>query len=368
MTDYQRRLQRMLNAVHMKPVDKIPVSYNGPAYLAKEMGLTIGEYVSDFKKATDAAVAFLRKHPGIDSIHSPIIDPRCLSLLWLSPVLMPGIDLPEDELWQVIEKETMTEDDYEIILKEGFGPWSAQIMKDRLGDPLSKMEPFFRYEKVCYQRIHEAGYPVMNPVSSATPFEHLCGGRTLMNFFVDLVDDPEYILEVSEKIMEHDLASLKQTLTENQPISLWIGGWRSAPELLSHDTWMEFVWPNLKKAITTTVDMGAIPILHFDSCWNRELEILKELPPRKCILMLDGSTDIHLAREILDDRMCIMGDVPAQMLAFGTEDDVYRYATGLIRDIGPKTGYIVSSGCDVPLNARPENVAAMIQAACDYAV
>ena len=131
---------------------------------------------------------------------------------------------------------------------------------------------------------------------------------------------------------------------------------------------MEFVWPNLKKAILTTAKSGTIPILHFDSCWNRELETLKELPTRTCILMLDGSTDIRMVREILDDWMCLMRDVPAQLLAFGSENDVYTYVTKLIRDVGPQTGLIVSSGCDVPLNAKPETVAAMICAAKEYHV
>lgn len=78
--------------------------------------------------------------------------------------------------------------------------------------------------------------------------------------------------------------------------------------------------------------------------------------------MLDGSTDIRKAREILDDRMCLMGDVPSRMLAFSDANEVYNYVTKLIDDVGPKTGLIVSSGCDCPLNAKDENVDAMIEA------
>ena len=38
----------------------------------------------------------------------------------------------------------------------------------------------------------------------------------------------------------------------------------------------------------------------------------------------------------------------------------------LIDDVGPKTGLIVCSGCDIPFNAKYENVKAMVDAAADY--
>ena len=363
---YNARLQRTLNAIHMEPVDKIPFSYNGPAYLAHEMGLTLKEYHSDYARATDAVLGFLQRHPQIDTIHTPINCPYGLVTLWLSPVKVPGKELPEDELWQMDEQEIVTYEDYVTILKEGFGPWVQRVMKERLGDPVGQMGPYLQYQPITVRRLAEAGLPVMNTGSSATPFEHMCGGRTLMNFFIDLVEEPELIKQVLDKVMEYDLSSFERQLAANHPLGVWIGGWRGAPELLSHDTWMEFVWPYLKKMILTAIDYGTLPILHFDSCWDKELETLRELPPRKCLLMLDGSTDIRLARKVLDDRMCLMGDVPARLLAFGTPSEVYGYVTRLIDDVGPRTGLIVSSGCDTPFNARPENVAAMIQATQDY--
>jgi uroporphyrinogen-III decarboxylase len=54
-----------------------------------------------------------------------------------------------------------------------------------------------------------------------------------------------------------------------------------------------------------------------------------------------------------------MGDVHAAMLALGTPDQVTEYCQGLIGKIGP-TGYIMAQGCDIPPDAKPENVAALI--------
>ena len=105
MALYDQNLQRTLNAVRMEKVDKIPYSFNGPAYMAKRQGLTTAEFLSNPKKATQAAIDFCKAHPGVDSIHSPTMNAYTLPILWLSEVKVPGVDLPDDELWQLHEQE-----------------------------------------------------------------------------------------------------------------------------------------------------------------------------------------------------------------------------------------------------------------------
>lgn len=366
---YEARLNRTLNAIAMKPVDKIPLSYNGPAYMARESGLTMAEYVHDFSKATQAAVDFCHRHPCIDSMHTPLIMPRTMSGLWMSPCRLPGEELGEDELWQLEEQETIRFEDYEDILKEGWDSWSARALKERLGDPMSAIGPFLAAQPMAFRRLkEECGVPVLNPGNAGAPFENLCGGRTLMRFFVDILEEPELVKAVLDNVMDSARRRYIAELEASRPLGVWVGGWRAAPELMGHDMWMEFAWPYIREMVEITVAHGAIPILHFDSCWDRELETLKELPARTCLLMLDGTTDIRKARHVLGDHMCILGDVPSHLMAFGSEDDVYRYTAKLIDDVGPKTGLMVSSGCDVPLNARPENVRAMMQAVEDYSL
>ncbi|MBQ4045271.1 MAG: hypothetical protein II627_02385 [Lachnospiraceae bacterium] len=72
-----------------------------------------------------------------------------------------------------------------------------------------------------------------------------------------------------------------------------------------------------------------------------------------------------LAKEIVGDNICIMGDVPAEMLAFSKPEKVYDYVTKLLKTMGP-VGYMVCSGCDVPFNARLENVQMMAKARDDF--
>ena len=107
---------------------------------------------------------------------------------------------------------------------------------------------------------------------------------------------------------------------------------------------------------------GAKSYLHFDGDWSRDLEFFKELPKGSAVFASDHGTDLYKARRVLDGHLCVMGDVPAAMLAMGTPDEVYAYCLKLIRDLGP-SGFILSQGCDIPPNAKVENVAAMMAAA-----
>ena len=69
-------------------------------------------------------------------------------------------------------------------------------------------------------------------------------------------------------------------------------------------------------------------------------------------------TDIFNAKKVIGDHCCLMGDVPATLLAFGTVDEVKDYCNKLKKEVGPN-GFILSSGCDAPYNAKLENLQAM---------
>ena len=112
--------------------------------------------------------------------------------------------------------------------------------------------------------------------------------------------------------------------------------------------------------VAAVLDEGAIPVLHFDANWDRDIERLLELPQGRCVLSLDGKTDIFRAKQILRGHMCLMGDVPAAMFSLGTVDEVKAYCERLLTEVGPD-GFILSSGCDVPVDAKYENVKAMVE-------
>lgn len=351
----------------MEKVDKIPFSLNGCVYVAKRQGVSVADFLNNYDLAAQTTIDFIKDHPGVDSVHSATMATECLTMLWNSKIKRPGEDLPADETWQVAEQELMSFEDYETIIKDGYEPWYMDYMINKIGNPFPGLEKFAAYVPTAAAKLKEIGIPLMNYTNTPTPIEGFCGGRTLMNFFMDIMEEPDTVKKAMDEAFKHTLKNY-EALLATKPLSVWCGGWRAAPALMGHENFMRFVWPYMEKLILMTIEAGTLPVLHFDSCWESELETIKTLPAKKCLLMLDGTTDMRKARAVLDDRMALMGDVPATMLAFGTADECYNYTKKLIDDVGPKTGLIVSSGCDLPPNAKHENVDAMIQATVDYVV
>ena len=109
-----------------------------------------------------------------------------------------------------------------------------------------------------------------------------------------------------------------------------------------------------------------IPVFHVDTDWGRDLGNFLQLPKRKFVLELDGETDIFRAKEILNGHACLSGDVPASLLSLGTPDEVDEYCKKLITVIGKDGGFILRPGCTMPMNAKHENVKAMLESVKKY--
>lgn len=363
---YEERLERIKAAVALEPVDKIPAISGSIAFSAAATGVKMSDYLSSMEINCTANIKATELIGNIDGAQAAIYTAEQLPPLWLSRVKVAGKELSDNELWQIEERELIRQSDYDEILDGGFGPWYVKYLKERLDYDLSRMQPFLDYMPTAVGRMTEAGYPVINGGAWCSPFEMICGGRSLAIFLMDdLLEIPDKVEAVFDRIQEFNLARYEDTLKSgHKPFGVWVGGWRGTPETLSTAMFERFSWKYMREIIRLLIDYDVVPILHLDACWNRGLEYFKEFPAGKCIMALDGKTDIVRAKEVVGDRMCIMGDVPAELLAFAAPEKVYDYTMNVIKKVGP-VGYMVCSGCDIPFNARLENVRMMYQASAD---
>ena len=184
-------------------------------------------------------------------------------------------------------------------------------------------------------------------------------------FFLDLYKIPDKV-QAAMDVAFPDIVrmSIGSSKMSGLP-GVWLGGWRSASALLAPKLWNRFVWPYFAKIADAVVEAGLIPILHLDQDWTRDLARLTELPPKKCLLNPDGMTDIRKFKELVGDRMAVMGDVPAALFASGCPEDIRSYVRDLVRDIGP-TGLLLCPGCDAPINTKPENMEAFVAAGREF--
>lgn len=365
---YDERMARVKKAIALEPVDRIPMLAGGPAFYPHYQGVKLSDYITDMKLNCDVNIKAAQDF-NVDGTQAQIFSPETFPTLWFSNPKVPGRELTDDELWQIDEQELITQDDYDIILDIGWNEWKKQFLAKEFPHYDERTKPFFDYIPESLERMHGAGFPTIAETIFTSPFEHLCGGRTLAAFLMDdIMEIPEKVMDVFEVIQKEEMAEYR-AMCENpatKPTGVWVGGWRGTPSMLNRDMFEEFSWKYLKAITELCIEYDVIPVFHLDSDWDNGLDFFRQLEPKKVIMALDGKTDIYKAKETVGDMMCIMGDVPAEMLAFGKPGDVYNYSTKLIREIGP-TGFVLCSGCDIPFNANPDNVFEMKKAVDDTA-
>lgn len=133
--------------------------------------------------------------------------------------------------------------------------------------------------------------------------------------------------------------------------------------LISPKMFETFAFPYLKDIFSFILEKGGIPSLHI--CGNTSPILEKMADTGAKIIELDHMVNLKDARERIGHRVCIQGNVdPSKVMLLGTPEEVYNISRKCIEDAG-HAGFILSTGCEVPLNAPLENVKAMVKASRD---
>ena len=129
----------------------------------------------------------------------------------------------------------------------GWDSFQKQFIAEKCDNNWENLKPFFEANPRCYQKFYEAGIPCIVDFLMITPFEYFCGGRSLEAFFMDdLMEEPELMHEIFDMVLEHNLKAYKQQIKDTHALGVWIGGWRTGPDLVSPKMFDEFVWPAFK--------------------------------------------------------------------------------------------------------------------------
>jgi hypothetical protein len=368
--DAQERIDRAIRLAPL-PDDGVPVAPLIITYTAKLAGVKQAEIFASldgWRRAVDRAV---------DRIGPPDMGfalwPRDVPFSEGMRYRLPGRELGDDELFQILEEEIMTPADYERILAEGYGRWSmdyfAALQPKLPSGRRGRAIVTYQFIRMALRIRGNAGRRTKRGIVPAfygggyPPFDFFSLARSFARFSEDLYDCPDLVRKACDASVDPIIKTMMQPLMVSRGKRVCIYPMRSSATFISPKMFEERALAHLVHMVEYFVQRGITPILHCDANWLPMLPFLAELPRASCILELDEDTDIFAAKEILGDRICLKGNVPAVMLAFGETGEVEAYCERLIREVGYGGGFILGSGCEVPLNARVENVEAMFRVA-----
>lgn len=363
---YRQRRQRLDRALHLeKPGDRMPVLLPGPIPCAKYADPAV--ICADATRRPEAFIELAFE--GVDRLaDADALNNfmggygRGMSYVFMCPVKLPGVDIGEDDNLQVCEEPHLAYEDYARIVDGGWAAFAEAYAQKYFPCTPEELAYEERFGACVKQKFDDTGYVRWGGAVSPSPWDILSSMRGMTRFFRDLRKDPQLIHEVIDAIDAVCFADFTASLPTAGGYSAMVQpGVRSNCDFVSREIYEEFTWPLTLKYANAVIEAGLPVHFHYDSNWDSFLDFFTCFPKGTCIFDSDGATDILKVKRTLGDRMAITGNTPSALLVLGTPDDVYGFVKDQIRQVGEE-GYIVSSSCTIPSNAKPENVRAMVAA------
>ena len=137
----------------------------------------------------------------------------------------------------------------------------------------------------------------------------------------------------------------------------------SSTSLISLEQYKKFSLPYFQKNVDFIKSQGGGCGLHICGTSRALWESLNETGIGT--FGLDNVEDLTEAKQVLGGHMCIQGNVPpVEVMRLGTPQDVLRSARESIKKgHDSKCGFVLTSGCQMPMYTPKENMLALMDAA-----
>lgn len=368
-------MERMEAAVRLAPLDRIPCAPLMDIYFpSRHKGWKTVEGYQSMKKGFQAIVDVFDEIGGWDGMilpgYSLPLTPHVYSGVGFGKNIIPGTELGDDAITQFVEKEVLKHEHYDLIINLGWNGFRLKVKE--LVNPFPDDKIVKWAERQMAQYRHEIdtwrkkGIRTLSGAITASPLMTLSTSRTLMEITRDIYTIPDKLEAVMDAMVEDFISDAIEAAKLSGEPGVMLVMERGGGFYYSLDIYERFEFPYMKKMVEAFAAEDLITVMHLDQSYTLNLPYFKELPPKMVVAELDSMTDIFKAKEILNGHMCIAGDVPAALTSLGTPEGVEDYCRKLIDVVGKDGGFILSSGCTVPVDCKFENLKAMVDTAKTY--
>ena len=378
---FNQRLGRYQAAIALEPTDRVPIALNTTYFAIKDSGYSYQQIMYDPEIWLKVELDFARKYPEVDTFR--------ISTLW-SPgydvvdyrlYRVPGRDIPAKSLQQFAEAEYMKADEYRMMIDDPVAFRMERYLPRVLGEfqERGSVRSYMAFLKsgiargmnIAHARERavrletEVGMPVPVKGIFYPPFDYLSDNlRGLNGIMRDMFRQPDNVREACEALLP-DLVNLAiPTADPQKRYPIFVATHK--PCFLSPKQFDNFYWPTFKKGLMMLIEAGYTFRVFLEGNWSAHWHHMAELPKGTVLCDIDNEGDIFQAKEAIGHQQCIAGGIPDEMLILGSPDQVKARVKLLCETVGKDGGWIVRSGTNLPQDAKPENVRAMLNAVLEY--
>jgi uroporphyrinogen decarboxylase len=332
-----QRLQALLSG---REVDRVPCHPFLNDHAARVLGVSLAQYHLDPTAMADAQIAAYREY-GHDLI---TVGPA----LGLLECLGATLDYPQNAAPCLIAPSVDSPSDLRRL------------------SPVNPRDPrIARYLDAAESIAHRVGEDVPVALTLRCPFSTAAQLRGVERFLEDLAMRPSFAHALLEIALRATLRIVDSARAIDGISFVATDPFASA---LSPQNYAAFAQPYAKRMIALMNVVGRYPtILHIcgdtSNIWHAMAET------KAGVLSLGHSVDFAQAAQTVGKRVVLMGNMqPTGSVRFGTPDRVREDALQCLWQ-GESCGgsVMLSLGCDLPVDAPPENVHALLDVAREHA-
>ncbi|MFA6240604.1 MAG: uroporphyrinogen decarboxylase family protein [Candidatus Hydrogenedentales bacterium] len=182
------------------------------------------------------------------------------------------------------------------------------------------------------------------------------------NVLTAMMCEPDFVHALLDRILEFNLAVVDRACSHAIDGMYFGDDWGSQRGLLmGHALWREFILPRVECMYRRVKEHGKFVFIHscgkvdelFPDLIEAGLDVFNPFQPE--------AIDVFEAKIRYGNRLCFHGGISTQrVLPYAKPDEVKKHVRCLLDHVGKNGGLFASPAHAVPADARPENVAAML--------
>lgn len=336
-------LERVQAVLQGRQPDRVPVIPQSFMFSAQEYGYNIGQ-INRNPRLMAEAHAFCQEKYGYDG---------CV------------IDFDDASLAEACGAKVIYRDDAVAAVDEHEPLLTDLRQVDDLALPEPEKSPRLCMWMETAQRLMEkvGDHVFVLGRADQGPFDLLTLLRGPQEFMMDLIlEEEEVVHHALQWATEAHIRFAKAMRDLTHCTSM--GDSYAGPNLISPAMYRQFALPYEIQVVNAVQTEDKPYSVHI--CGDTNLIMADMATNGARLLEVDWQVDMGNARKILPDNVTIMGNIdPSDPLVLGTPEQVLAKAKNIIESTGGK-GLILSSGCAMGPNTKPENLQAMVEAAKLY--